>query len=709
MLLLSEPLSPNIVSSTAITNMTNMKLEQILNLWTRFDKVFIEATDAVHYLHRAKQMLMLRAKAWKTAEMPERLYLAYEQFLIATASLRHAQIRGEVSQMGTWAAWAVAEEPAEHFAQPMEIGRFYDFRKHREIFTSPGCEAASVLYFTGLYDYARRRTAYKEICEAVWPDAMQIFVNVMSQHPMHIQRIEALVGCTMLTWASRESPEKASYLAKKIEDFISNEALPAEIRGLFCLTLSTNAGFHSTQSIAYWANRTLAEFNKSLSSLDRAQLMVTVLNMESKGRPEAEAALAQLAIVRAKRNKGLTMLGATRDSGQTTDYIAPYFVRTMRMAASDLVLKGLQTWYQQGDDVEPLDPNSMLFSMPFGETSSLLLCGANLQEVKRDSQIPLVNISRKMMEFLSTYTTVAGADNSNLPVPDIDRVGYPQERVEGLVEALRDAYCPDGFRVPEALECQLILPTEGHPIQATQLMCWGRTFPICSSLAKPRPDRAPKSVLIWCGEVLSGEMELEMVEAAFKGAGAQVKIVTPKTSTPAEFISEYENEVYDVLWIASHGELDHWSPHDIQLLLARDKSAVMLEDLWNRVPEHAQRRLLVLNICDGARFGDPGLLPRVGLAAGLSGPKQATISHLWPVRSLPSAAFGAHLAHHIANGTPYFDAYCATLKALRKAATDIGFELETLYGQEFQLVKSLKSSSADFSRIETWGSAAFFQ
>lgn len=134
----------------------------------------------------------------------------------------------------------------------------------------------------------------------------------------------------------------------------------------------------------------------------------------------------------------------------------------------------------------------------------------------------------------------------------------------------------------------------------------------------------------------------------------------------------------------------------------------MLEDAWNRVPNSEERRLLVLNVCDGARFAELGLLPRIGLAAGLSCPTQATISHL-PVRLLPSAAFGACLAHHVAQGLPHFEAYCAALAALRKSASQIGADLEAVYGPEFQLIASLKACIDDFSGIETWGSAAFYQ
>ena len=204
-------------------------------------------------------------------------------------------------------------------------------------------------------------------------------------------------------------------------------------------------------------------------------------------------------------------------------------------------------------------------------------------------------------------------------------------------------------------------------------------------------------------------MELYLVEAAFKAAGAEVTMVAPETSDPADFLKVYEDSRYDVLWVASHGEFNHYMPHQVELRLAHDKSRVMLDDVWNRAPNVDGRRLLVLNVCDGARFAEPGLLPRIGLAPGLSCPTQATISHLWPVRLLPSAAFGVCLAHQVAQGLSFFEAYCATLAALRKSAWQIGVDLEAVYGADHQLIASLKASNDDFSKIETWGSAAFYQ
>jgi len=55
------------------------------------------------------------------------------------------------------------------------------------------------------------------------------------------------------------------------------------------------------------------------------------------------------------------------------------------------------------------------------------------------------------------------------------------------------------------------------------------------------------------------------------------------------------------------------------------------------------------------------------------------------------------------------EAYCATLKALRKPVAQVGAELEALYGQNFKLVGALQRSDDDFSGIETWGSTTFYR
>jgi hypothetical protein len=680
--------------------------EQTRSLWARFNDTFFRAYEADTF-DVPYEMLMGLTTAQAGADMPERQYLAYEQFLVSAACLAKLQGSIELSTQGDWVRWGLAVGQITGIVQEVDADRLRQFRGCPQIYCWPMYEDVCVPYLSCLYDYSRQLSAFKEVCEAIWDDSALIYQTLMAQPPEDIHPAQAALGTTMLIWAAKESPEIAGGLAKQIEAAISNSALPKDIRGRYCLCLTSNAGYLSSKPPVQWATLLLSDFADVVSLLDRMQAMATTLRTNEYGREDAEAILAQMAVDREERSRGLTAVEAARDAAQKVQYVTPYFVRTTGMAASDLVVRGLQTWYRQGSDADPLDPEHVLISIPFGEFGTTLLTGTEKREMQRESRRPLERLSRKMMEFLGTYTTVAGADNSALPVPE--RLGFVREHMDGLLEALLDAYCPQGIEVPGDPICQLILPAEGNPIQATQIAAWGKTWPIASSLTKPRPDRKPKSVLIWQGEVYSGPMELDLVEAAFKAAGAEVTKVAPETSNPSEFLKEYENGNYDILWVSSHGEFNHYMPHHVELRLAQDNSRVMLDDVWDRAPNSEERRLLVLNVCDGARFVEPSLLPRIGLAAGLSCPTQATISHLWPVRLLPSAAFGACLAYQLAQGSPYFEAYCAAVAALRKSAWQIGTDLEAVYGPGFQLIASLKACNDDFSNIETWGSAAFYQ
>lgn len=232
---------------------------------------------------------------------------------------------------------------------------------------------------------------------------------------------------------------------------------------------------------------------------------------------------------------------------------------------------------------------------------------------------------------------------------------------------------------------------------------------------RPRRDRQVRKALLWGdGNALSADMELDMVEHAFSKAGVVVVRPDPQTYTRELFLELYCDAEFDVVWVASHGEFDHWRPHHVQLELARELPTVGLEELWGRAPKTGERRLLFLNVCDGARFAEPGLLPRIGLAPGLAEGWQATISHLWPVRLYPSAVFGALLGHAISRGQGFFEAYISALQGTRKSTHDLAADLEHMYGRRadgrrFELVERLERQESDFSRIETWGSAAFFQ
>jgi hypothetical protein len=208
---------------------------------------------------------------------------------------------------------------------------------------------------------------------------------------------------------------------------------------------------------------------------------------------------------------------------------------------------------------------------------------------------------------------------------------------------------------------------------------------------------------------MTEEMEANFVVSVLRSSGAAVEIVTATDVDVSTFLSAYARTDLDLLWIISHGEFDHWLPHEVKLQISHSGVTVGLEALWNEAPKRDKRRLLVLNVCDGGRYVETGVVPRVGLAPGLAGPAQATISHLWPVLPFPSAAFGACLALSLAKGLSFFDSYTDAMRRAQLEPFALAEYLRKEAGEELELPQRLANRSDALTSIQLWGSAAFYQ
>ena len=684
-------------------------VEQLTQVHVYLDSVHDASIKAIKFSQdRAVDLAKGFIEVQKESPAEHRLTPQFAQFIVCTRCLAVAQDEGELTEMGNWIGWSLGEEISDRHIAELHTARLFKFRGAPSLVTWLGYLPTMVTFFMAFYDYARRRTAMKNVGEEFWPLAVDTLQVALRQPPAIIDPPEILLGAMMLGWAAKESPDQARKLTPLLEGIVVDQLMPGWCRALLCTTLATNAGRFSRAEPEAWARRALAEFEGHLVGLQKIQMMVTVLKT-SDGRAGAEAVLAEMEALQANHRNTRGPLSFTRDAARKLEYVQPYFIKCLDMPSADYVLRGLYAWYQIRHPDDPLDPMTTLLTVPFGETSFKAVLGDVRYELQRDTQVLLETVVRTTNAFFGTAKSVAFADNSALEVPNRPGVPVidPSLQIENI---LREAYCPAGFEIPGQPTSQLILGTEAHPIQAIQMRTWGRTWPIAASLGRSRLDRRPKKVAVWSGgQLITEGMELEMVRFAFEQCGAVVHHYAPETCTPEKFLDVYQDPEYDIFWVISHGEFDHWSPHEVKLHIARDGSTAALEEVWERTPVSSNRRLLVLNVCDGGRFEEVGFVPRVGLAPGLAGPAQASISHLWPVMPFPSAAFGAYLAHFLAKGSSYFDSYTETMRTIARHAQAVAEDLAALYGREFELTRRLTNRDEDWTPIEIAGSAAFFE
>lgn len=671
------------------------------------DQARARCAQELHGSRRSALALVVEVVA-EQARVPREHFLParFAQFMVCAWALTDAQEQGDLSACGDWVGWALSATIEQGPGVKIELSRVDEFWTSRSVSSWPGFRPTLVVYFSAFYYYARRRMAMRHVGVAFWGAATQLLDALMAQPPNEIDPAEAFLGSSMLAWAAIEAPHWAQRLTPRVEEWVRNEALPPVVRSVFCQTLATSAGRFSQQPQDIWARWTLDKFGPYLTTAERVQMLATVFDASNEG--DVDVILAAIDEHQAPLHRRLSPLAFAIESGFKADVIQAFVVRCLDAGRVDTALRGIARWHQASGGDDALDWRSVLVLSPFSQLGYLAICHECKQFVARDGQALLERMTRETNAFLGAALTVTHADNSDLRIPE--RPGVPD--VTGGSDwfaTQREAYCPveppDGF--PGS---QLMLPPVGNALQAVQLATWGVTWPIAASLTRPRSDRRPQMVALWSGGgSLTEALELEMVSSAFRAAGANVETFDPDGGTREDFLAAYQDPKYDIFWVASHGEFDHWSPRHVKLQINANGTSVSLEDLFGKLPAHASRRLLVLNVCDGARFEEIGMVPRVGLAAGLAGYQQATVSHLWPVLGFPSAAFGASLAHYLALGMSFFQAYVHALQAMRKASPAIADELQALYGRNFELLDRLRAREEDYMPLQFSGSAAFFQ
>lgn len=635
------------------------------------------------------------------------LPIRFAQFMVGAWALNDALEHGDLSACGDWIGWALSETIEPGHEVTIEVIRLDEFCASRTLSSWPGFGPTLVIYLSAFYYYARRRAAMRDVAMAFWSVATELIDALMARPPHRVDPHEAFLGSSMLAWAAIEAPVGAQRLTRRVEAWVENTALHANVRSVYCLTLATSAGRFSSRPQADWARRTLEEFGAHLVAEEKVQMLATVFDASNEG--DVADILAAMEEHQAVLHRKLSPLAFAIETGLKADVIHPFVVRCLDAGRAETALLGIARWYQAPTGNDAIDPRSVLVFSPFSEPGYVAACHRSTQLVERDSQVLLERLTRETNAFLGAAHTVAHADNSELRIPE--RLGVPD--VAGGADwfsTLREVYCPVEPPQCQMPGSQLLLLPAAHALQAVQLAAWGVTWPIAASLSTPRSDRRPRMVALWSGGAsLTEAMELEMVGSAFEAVGATVETFDPNSGTRDDFLAAYQDPNYDIFWVASHGEFDHWSPRHVKLQIASSGTSVSLEHLFDRTPLHASRRLLVLNVCDGARFEEIGLVPRVGLAAGLAVPQQATISHLWPVLGFPAAAFGAYLAHYLAAGASFFEAYVRSLSAMRKSSPAIADELQALYEKDFELLERLRTREEDFAPLQFSGSAAFFQ
>jgi len=311
------------------------------------------------------------------------------------------------------------------------------------------------------------------------------------------------------------------------------------------------------------------------------------------------------------------------------------------------------------------------------------------------------------MQLLDDPDFVLENHRRPMGTPNIE-VGY------NLEKTLLEHFCltsEDLKSVLKSVDAYYLYSNFQLPLQPLFIKYFGIGLPIVQTFKKPLSAREIKRVFIWQGDCNMSEFECHAIKSIFTAKGIEVKHLKWHESGKEEFISSYSDPGYDLVWISCHGEFDHYYPQNSKLVLNQnnppiEEVAVNYADLGAGLDQTSERRLLVLNACDGATTTLANSPASLGFGSSLVNEQQSLISHQWPTDNYSSMILGIILAIGLAAGMDYLVAYQRSIELFLAGKERVLEEIST-YVNDPELFERIERAELDYSNIYYYGSFSY--
>lgn len=631
------------------------------------------------------------------------------RFVISSFAMgNYAQSR-ELTEMHGWIVRGLTDEYTGAQSHQVHVARVFDFMRVPSIRTSRHFDVVLINWLGGLYYYIAEQTAMDDFGDTYLELAFEICNTPFSEYYGGL----AFLLSRAMTWTVQTNRMYAPEFTSMNESLATNKYADKDCRKIASVSLSSRSGRLSKLGPKYWADYAFKHFPENLDHRTKLQLMPAVWDGAS-----GKQARKILTVIRKNRAEiqadALTASHLRLLVDGRSELIKPILMMALSHSNMRFAHELLCIWYGV-DKGASIPRESILWLIPSCEVGYMLIMGERPKVIERDSDDIVMRITDAANRFLSTSVSIRGLPSNRLHVPD--RLGVP---IEAAAHEFDDAmvltYLPaEAIRYMQencrADARQILLPSKPHPIQALQLKLLGTTWPLSASFRSPLDDSKILKVAIWnFSGMMAGGHELTLVEDIFSSSGAIVDVFGKETDT-CSFIDVYSDPSYDIVWLISHGEYEYFSPISSHLEIGEDKS-VDLRELLDCPLTRDERRLLVLNVCDGATHPGEGLLPHIGFAASLATPSQATISHKWPVASIPAAVFGSLLALELSRQHSFFSAYKSAVQHILSASdggANIAEMLISATPHAVEFAERIRNYTQPFTSLANYGSAAFFE
>jgi len=627
--------------------------------------------------------------------------LNYIQFVTCGSLLAYFSRNKYFTLCHDWILNSLADEISSDLERTFEPGRLMEFIANNRPFVLETRDQVIADWIHDLFYYSRHSGGNKEISEYCLSNLLPWFL----WRAQVVKSLEFAMALSQIsTWCYNFNYDDVNRAIQAAMLTIYNASDERTIKKLIALHFSCSQENDTGQSRLEWTEIVMSNYNDLLYPHEKFQVLANRWEDDIAGiRTHFEEIIAAI-----NQYKD----GEKPFHGVLFNHIKSTFFTILNRMEATLLLNAQVDLTNRlygayfGIDDQHLIPPQNIYIVPGLEEGTLFVSQGQKMQSSGDGNNMLSVILRLHNAFLGTSFTT-NDDMSFIPEM-AERPGVPDRKSADVYErALQQLlHLHDVWMLKEKTfnGYHLVLGMQ-LPIQNVLSFYLGNSIPLIHSFQNPLPARKIRKVFVWQGFTQMAETERLGLEEIFKKSTIELTVCHCFESTKEDFVRHYVSPDYDLVWIVGHGEFQHQSAHVAYLDLGNE-IRISIDELISIELTHVDRRLLVIDACDGATtslFNSPAA---IGIAAAVVGKSQSVMSHNWPVEDVSSLIFGLLIASYLSTGHEYSKTHYQAVSTFREGK---GAVLDRLEGsiQNEDVLDRIRNRDIEHQNFYYWGSLAY--
>jgi len=643
------------------------------------------------------------------ANNAEVLLLDFLQFIHCTEAGRYFSTRGMFIECHDWLIYSISDELEHDIEAEFQRGRINNFLNSDNSFISRNAISSTLEWAEILFYYSRHHGGLVKLTLIVFNFVSKIILSLFTNGiPIFIDPIILIITTSQaLAWTINYYPELSKPLAENLGDYFE-KANDRKERKNIAVQLSLGGAEFTNRSSSEWLGIVIEQYSDLIIGHERLQLLAKyyLINIDKLNSDWEQFKLAIKEYLQAI--KSLNPIYLKYEKARIFSVIRGLLAACVEKGRIEVANNILIEFYEV-DKVSQIS-HQQLYVICNYNPGPLYVSSKNRTVSNAVTTENFVELIYKANKFLNSKISLNDYPDFKLYEPEL--IGKPIIEEGFLFEELLAKHYQlnmlSNLKLEE-FDSMIIIPGFQHPIQSLMVKTLDSTLPICVSFEKSLPKRKINKVLLWCFGTTTSELEIALTKQMFESVGINVEAIDILNVKKEDFISKYKSNEYDLIWVGSHGNYNHYSPHLSNIDLHPD-GVTELSEIFGLTPETDGQRMLFLNICDGATASTLNSVYDIGLGATLCGRTQSVLSHIWMVKIESSFIYGVLYAHFLICEDDFFTAYENVVKAFLKGKEHIRKLLLPYAKFENDLLKYIDSLDDNINEnIYYWGSGVYYQ